>query len=145
MGINDNHWMNCALLLAKKAQEQGEVPVGAVIVAQNKLVGSGYNQVIHNHDPTAHAEIVAIRAAATLIENYRLTNMTLYVTLEPCTMCAGALMQARINRLVFGARDFKKGAAGSRYNFLQTLQIDEGKLEPECSHLLKDFFLKRRY
>jgi len=143
--------MRKAVLLAIKAQEQGEVPVGAVLVSDdNQLLGSGWNQVVSRNDPTAHAEIVAIQAAATSRCNYRLEDTTLYVTLEPCCMCAGAIIHARIKRLVFGARDFKAGAAGSAYQLLQgfplnhQVQIDEGNLQEECSALLADFFKKRR-
>jgi tRNA(adenine34) deaminase len=150
--MNDFYWMQQAYQLALIAREQGEVPVGAVLVsASNEVLGRGWNQVIQNKDPTAHAEMVALRAAAALTNNYRLENTTLYVTLEPCCMCAGALVQARIRRLVFAARDVKAGAAGSVYNLLRGfplnhfVQIDEGLLQQESAALLSDFFIKRRY
>ncbi len=147
MRANDSFWMTQAYNLALRAQEQGEVPVGAVLVSQeNELLGGGWNKVRQTNDPTAHAEIVAIREATALLENYRLLNTTLYVTLEPCCMCAGALVHSRINRLVFAARDFKAGAAGSIYNLLQghplnhQVNIDEGVMQHECSTLLTSFF-----
>ena len=143
----DSFWMTQAYNLAVNAKAQGEVPVGAVLVSQdNILLGSGWNQVIQRNDPTAHAEIVAIKAAASSQCNYRLLDTTLYVTLEPCCMCAGALIHARIARLVFATRDFKAGAAGSVFNLLQgyplnhKLRIDEGYLQHECASLLTDFF-----
>ncbi len=149
--MNDTLWMQQALDLAHIARIKGEVPVGAVLVGeQNQLLGRGYNQVIQTNDPTAHAEIIAIRAAAHNLCNYRLQNTTLYVTLEPCCMCAGAVVHARIKRLVFATRDTKSGAAGSVYNFLQgyplnhQVQIDEGFLQHECASVLSDFFKNRR-
>lgn len=151
MGINDSYWMEQALNLALKAREQGEVPVGAVLVGEsNQLLGRGWNQVVQTNDPSAHAEILALREAATHVQNYRLDNTTLYVTLEPCCMCAGALVHARIKRLVFATRDFKAGAAGSVLNLLQgyplnhKVHIDEGVLQHECATLLTDFFKTRR-
>ncbi|MDP3561262.1 MAG: tRNA adenosine(34) deaminase TadA [Legionellaceae bacterium] len=144
-------WMQYALDLAKKAEAQGEVPVGAVIVGDDdKLLGAGWNQVIQRNDPTAHAEILAIQDAATYLKNYRLNNTTLYVTLEPCCMCAGAVLHARVQRVVFGTRDFKAGAAGSVYNFLKgyplnhQVQIDEGILQRDCAELLSNFFKSKR-
>lgn len=144
-------WMQYALDLAKKAEAQGEVPVGAVIVGDDdKLLGAGWNQVIQRNDPTAHAEILAIQDAATYLKNYRLNNTTLYVTLEPCCMCAGAVLHARLQRVVFGTRDFKAGAAGSVYNFLKgyplnhQVQIDEGILQRDCAELLSNFFKSKR-
>ena len=149
--MKDSFWMAQAYELALRAQNQGEVPVGAVLVtADDKRVGSGWNKVIQNSDPCAHAELIAVREAALALKNYRLSNTTLYVTLEPCSMCAGALIQARISRLVFATRDFKAGAAGSVYNLLQgyplnhQVQIDEGIMQKECANLLVDFFKKRR-
>ena len=150
MGVDDTFWMEQAYALAQKANALGEVPVGAVLVRDNKLIGSGYNQVIQNHDPCAHAEILAIREAALAAANYRLEKSTLYVTLEPCSMCAGALIHARVERLVFACRDFKAGAAGSVFNLLKgyplnhQVIIDEGFLTAECSDLLKFFFTERR-
>ena len=147
MGVSDRFWMQQALNLAYKAQAQGEVPVGAVLVSEdNTLLAQGWNQVLQTRDPTAHAEIMAIRAAAALMNNYRLQNTTLYVTLEPCCMCAGALVHARIKRLVFATRDLQAGAAGSVYNLLQgyplnhQLQIDEGLLQHDCAIILMNFF-----
>lgn len=149
--MSDIGWMQQALDLARIARFQGEVPVGAVLVSeQNEIVGLGWNQVIQTNDPTAHAEVLAIRDATSTIQNYRLDNTTLYVTLEPCCMCAGALVHARIKRIVFGTRDLKAGAAGSIYNLLQgfplnhQIQIDEGFLQYECASLLTDFFKSRR-
>lgn len=144
MGVTDLFWMTQAYNLARKAKELGEVPVGAVVVHQDKLIGSGYNQVIRTHDPTAHAEIVALREAAATIKNYRLSNTKLYVTLEPCAMCAGALLHARVERIIFATRDFRTGAAGSVCNLLSSVQIDEGVLQSECAYLLRDFFQNRR-
>ncbi|KTC97978.1 tRNA-specific adenosine deaminase [Legionella erythra] len=136
---------------ALAAQEAGEVPIGAVLVdSHNQLLSAAGNRVINQTDPCAHAEILAIRDAAQKQGNFRLLNTTLYVTLEPCVMCAGAIVQARIKRLVFAVRDLKAGAAGSVYNLLKgfplnhAVQIDEGFLEMECSHLLKAFFTTRR-
>lgn len=147
MGINDTYWMAQAFQFALKAKDQGEVPVGAVLIsADNQLLGYGWNQVIQSNDPSAHAEIIAIRQATNQLKNYRLLNTTLYVTLEPCCMCAGALVHARIKRLVFATRDFKAGAAGSVYNLLRgyplnhQLQIDEGIMQQECAALLTNFF-----
>lgn len=149
--MSDADWMRQALILAEKAAALGEVPVGAILVnAQNEWIGRGFNRVIQMADPTAHAEIRAIRSGARHTKNYRLTNTTLYVTLEPCAMCAGALIHARIKRLVFGARDFKTGAAGSLCNLFHptlsnhAIQIDEGVLQAPCSALLRNFFEKKR-
>lgn len=149
--MNDLFWMQHAYKLALTAREQGEVPVGAIVVSDdNQSIGRGWNQVIQSHDPSAHAEILALREAAAQLQNYRLLNTTLYVTLEPCCMCAGALVQARVKRLVFATRDFKAGAAGSIYNVLQgyplnhQVQIDEGVLQQECARLLEEFFKFRR-
>jgi tRNA(adenine34) deaminase len=149
--MNDLAWMQQAYALAREAEAAGEVPVGAVLVSETGvLLGSGFNQMITKHDPTAHAEILAIREAATSTHNYRLLNTTLYVTLEPCTMCAGALIQARCTRLVFATRDLKTGAAGSVHNVLggdmlnHRIQIDEGFLQEESAALLSAFFQKRR-
>ncbi|MFC3909386.1 tRNA adenosine(34) deaminase TadA [Legionella dresdenensis] len=148
MGIkNDSFWMEKAYQQALKAKEDNEVPVGAVLVdADNCLIGQGYNQVLQDNDPCAHAEILAIRQAAKTVGNFRLNNTTLYVTLEPCAMCAGAIVHARIKRLVFAARDFKAGAAGSVYNLLRgfplnhQVQIDEGNMQEPCARLLTEFF-----
>lgn len=148
---NDLFWMQKAYQLALKAEIEGEVPVGAVLVdAQQNCLGEGWNQVIQRHDPTAHAEIVALRQAGYHQKNYRLPHTTLYVTLEPCCMCAGALVHARVNRLVFATRDLKTGAAGSVMDLLKgsplnhQVLISEGVLSAECTHLLSSFFKSRR-
>jgi tRNA(adenine34) deaminase len=147
----DLFWMQKAFELAVEAGEQGEVPIGAVLVDQNnQWIGQSGNLVLQTNDPTAHAEIMAIREAAKKINNYRLENTTLYVTLEPCSMCAGAMVHARIRRLVFATRDFKAGAAGSIFNLLNgfplnhRIQIDEGFLQHQCASLLSDFFKTKR-
>lgn len=151
MGVTDLQWMQQAYELAQIAAVQQEIPVGAVIVdAQDNLLGCGFNQVIQKSDPCAHAEIIALRQAAAKIANYRLSGATLYVTLEPCAMCAGALVQSRIARLCFGARDFRAGAAGSVYNLLSgrdlnhCVKIDEGLLQQESLNLLQSFFQSKR-
>jgi tRNA(adenine34) deaminase len=150
MKDSDEKWMREALVLARMAEAVGEVPVGAVLVKDGAIVGSGWNQPIGAHDPTAHAEVMALRAAAKLAGNYRLTGTTLYVTLEPCAMCAGALVHARAARLVYGAADPKAGAAGSVFNLVQAdalnhrLEVTGGVLGEECGGLLKDFFSRRR-
>lgn len=144
------YWMLQALLEAEKARELDEVPVGAVIVADNQLIATGFNQPISTHDPSAHAEIVALRNAAQEISNYRLKNMTMYVTIEPCAMCAGALTHARIARLVYGAPDLKAGACGSVLSVLNhpqlnhQMQVTSGVLEDECRALIQNFFKARR-
>lgn len=146
----DVAWMQHALTLAQKAAQCGEVPVGAVLVKENKVVGEGFNCPIASCDPTAHAEIQAIRAASQFIQNYRLGEMTLYVTLEPCAMCAGAIIQARIARVVFAAFDPRTGAAGSVFNILQNealnhrVEISAGILAAESGELLRGFFQARR-
>lgn len=148
---DDNYWMSQAFSQALKAQALGEVPVGAVLVSQdNKLLSEGYNQVIALHDASAHAEIDALRKASMGLQNHRLNGTTLYVTLEPCAMCAGALVHARIARLVYAVRDFKAGAAGSCFNLLSgdilnhRVEIDEGVMLLPCRDLLRDFFKQRR-
>ena len=147
----DVQMMRRALELADKAESLGEIPVGAVLVDDTgKIIGEGWNLSIVNSDPTAHAEIVALRHAAQCIQNYRLLNTTLYVTLEPCTMCAGAILHSRIKRLVFGASDAKTGAVGSRFHFFDdykmnhSLEITGGVLQEEFSRKLSAFFQKRR-
>jgi tRNA(adenine34) deaminase len=145
MGVTDLDWMKKAYALALKAEQAGEVPVGAVLISKDhQLLGQGFNQTITQNDPTAHAEVMAIRDAARNTHNYRLSDTTLYVTLEPCVMCAGALLQARIQRLVFATRDLKAGATGSSYNLLHHIQSDEGVLQHECANLLSTFFKERR-
>ena len=146
----DEEFMRRALGLARRAQEEGEVPVGAVVVHEGKVVGEGWNRPIAASDPTAHAEIQALRAAASALKNYRLGEATLYVTLEPCAMCVGAMFHARIGRVVFGAIDPKTGAAGSvvdlfledRLNHHAT--VTGGILKAECGALLSAFFASRR-
>ena len=140
-----------ALAEARNAFDAGEVPVGALVVSKDgEIVGRGYNRPISSHDPTSHAEIVAMREAAQRLQNYRLTGTTLYCTLEPCVMCAGAMVHARISRLVFGARDPRAGAAGSIYNVVNDsrlnhqLEIVEGARESECRQLLQEFFEWKR-
>ena len=147
----DEKMMHHALELANKAEALGEIPVGAVLVAEDgNIIGEGWNLSIVQSDPTAHAEIIALRNGAKNIQNYRLLNTTLYVTLEPCTMCAGAILHSRIKRLVFGASDYKTGAVGSRFHFFDdykmnhTLEITSGVLAEECSQKLSAFFQKRR-
>jgi len=151
MNIKDDIlWMQHAIKLAQHAESIGEVPVGAVIVKDNKIVAEGWNQPISGHDPTAHAEVIALRAAAKELENYRVIDTTLYVTLEPCAMCAGALIHARVKRVVFGAPDPRTGAAGSVFEILNTnklnhvVEIEQGVLGQECAQLLKQFFKKKR-
>lgn len=153
MSFNDDlhhKWMSHALMLAKRSQDEGEVPVGAVLVKDDTLVAEGWNRPIESHDPTAHAEIMALRAAGHVLDNYRLPDTTLYVTLEPCTMCAGAMIHARITNLVFGASEHRTGAAGSAIDvFNQEFHyhrviVTKGILQNECSQLLKDFFKAKR-
>ena len=146
----DSHWMSLALDLARRAEAEGEVPVGAVVVLNDECIGEGWNRPIGAHDPTAHAEILALRAATLAKGNYRLPGATLYVTLEPCVMCAGAMVHARIAKLVFGARDPKAGAAGSVFSMLQNdslnhrVKVVEGIGAEESSALLQSFFRARR-
>ena len=146
----DLQWMERALELARCAEAEGEVPVGAVVVANGEVIGEGWNRPIALHDPTAHAEIHAIRDAAIQQKNYRIPGSTLYVTLEPCAMCAGAIVHARIERVVFAATDPRSGAAGSQFQLLQHsalnhhCQIESGVMGEESSELLRDFFRRRR-
>ena len=147
---DDIYWMQQAIELAKKAEAQGEIPVGAILVAEGKVIAEGWNQSISRHDPTAHAEIVAIREAGQFIENYRLIDTTLYVTLEPCPMCVGAMVHARIARVVFGASDYKTGAIHSAMNLIEheshnhKMEFEAGVCSDTCSQQLSDFFKKRR-
>jgi len=147
---NDARWMNRALELANHSLALGEVPVGAVLVLEGSIVGEGWNQPISRSDPTAHAELVALRDAASNLQNYRLVDTTLYVTIEPCTMCAGAMVHARISRLVFGAREPKSGAIVSSASVLENpglnhrIDVTEGTCEAACRDLLSDFFKQRR-
>ncbi len=146
----DSAWMRLAIDQARNAWAVGEVPVGAVLVHEGRVLATGYNQPISAHDPTAHAEIRAIRAAAELLGNYRLVDCELYVTLEPCVMCAGAIMHARIRRLVYGAADPKTGACGSVVNLMAESRLNHhaevvgGVLAGECGALLSEFFASRR-
>ncbi|WP_290608954.1 tRNA adenosine(34) deaminase TadA [Arsenophonus sp. ENCA] len=147
----DVYWMRKAILLAKNAQEKGEIPVGAVLVhEEDELIAEGWNHPILSHDPSAHAEILALRAAGQSLQNYRLLNTTLYVTLEPCIMCAGAMIHARIGRLVYGASDQKTGAAGSIIDVFNHPDMNHrilvlgGVLADECSTMLSGFFQQRR-
>lgn len=148
--MNDETFMREALTLARQAWAEGEVPVGALVVQDGAIIGRGYNRPIGGNDPTAHAEIQALRAAAQSVGNYRLPGCSLYVTIEPCTMCAGAIIHARITRVVYGARDAKTGAHGSvvdlfaepRLNF--HAEITGGVLAEECGKLLSEFFAERR-
>ncbi len=146
----DEHWMRHAMALAARAEGIGEIPVGAVLVLGDEVVGEGWNRSISAHDACAHAEIMAIRAAGITLENYRLLDTTLYVTLEPCCMCAGALIHSRVRRVVYGARDLKTGAAGSVFEILQdprhnhSVELTGGVLAEACSAQLSDFFRRRR-
>lgn len=150
MNPDDEKFMREALALARQAEAAGEVPVGAVLVKDGAIIASGWNQPISAHDPTAHAEVMVLRAAGRIAGNYRLTGTTLYVTLEPCAMCAGALVHARVGRLVYGAADPKTGAAGSVFDVMRTdklnhrIEVAGGVLTEECGALLKDFFSRRR-
>lgn len=147
---SDVAYMQEALQLAALAAEQGEVPVGAVVVRRGEIIGRGYNRPIANHDPTAHAEIMALREAAAAIGNYRLTGCELVVTLEPCVMCLGAMLHARISRLLFGAYDEKAGAAGSVLDLSSEralnhrIEVSGGLLADESRELLQSFFVSRR-
>jgi tRNA(adenine34) deaminase len=146
----DERFMTRALELARNAEAAGEVPVGALIVKDGAIVSEGWNRPIGTHDPTAHAEIVAMRAAAQALQSYRLLDTTLYVTLEPCAMCAGAMVHARVKRLVFAATDPRAGAAGSIFNIAQhaalnhRLEIHSGVMANECAAELRNFFAARR-
>lgn len=148
-GIQAQH-MQLALTQAQRAWDLGEVPVGAVVVKDGEVIATGFNQPIAKHDPTAHAEIMALRAAAEILGNYRLPGCELYVTLEPCIMCAGAMMHARLARVVYGATDPKTGAGGSVLNLFAQEQLNHhtelvgGVLADACGQLLKNFFAERR-
>ena len=153
MGIGvsvDEKWMALAIEQAKLAEKIGEVPVGAVLVQDNQLIASAHNQPISNNDPTAHAEIQLLRAAGKQLNNYRFPDTTLYVTLEPCTMCLGAMIHARVSRIVFGAYDQKTGVCGSCQDlstskcFNHSIETEGGILADECKQLLQKFFKKRR-
>ncbi|WP_272898551.1 tRNA adenosine(34) deaminase TadA [Shewanella halifaxensis] len=146
----DLHFMKMAMDMATKAEAKGEVPVGAVLVKDGEVVSAGFNYCIGLHDPSAHAEMQCLRQAGQILQNYRLLDTTLYVTLEPCAMCAGAIVHSRVGRLVFGAKDQKTGAAGtvidivrhSAFNHL--VEVESGVLEQECAEQLSAFFRRRR-
>jgi len=146
----DQFFMGFALAEAKRAQKLGEVPVGAVVVFDKQILGSGHNQPIRLKDPTAHAEILALRQAAERIGNYRLTDATLYVTIEPCAMCAGAIVNARIKRLVYGAMEIRAGAVDSVFQICSNsslnhrVEVTSGVREEDCRELMQAFFKKRR-
>ena len=148
--IDDREAMETALAEARLAAEAGEVPIGAVIVREGAILAPGQNRVLRDSDPTAHAEVVALRAAAMALGNYRLAGCTLYVTLEPCAMCAGAMIHARIDRLVFAAADPKAGACGSVLSVVNhprlnhQVQVEQGILGEESAELLRNFFRERR-
>jgi tRNA(adenine34) deaminase len=148
--MQDSIYMHQAISQAHNAWALGEVPVGAVVVKDGEIVATGFNQPIGTHDPTAHAEIMALRAAAEILGNYRLPGCELYVTLEPCAMCAGAMMHARLARVIFGAPDPKTGACGSVVNLFEQeklnhhTQVTGGVMAEECGTLLKEFFAERR-
>lgn len=146
----DQFWMQRAIELAMIAESRGEVPVGAVLVKDDQIIGEGFNSPISENDPTAHAEIRALRDAAQRTGNYRLLNTSLYVTLEPCVMCVGAIVHARVGEVIYGATEPKTGAAGSVFDILTSpehnhrVELRSGVLADECSQLLKDFFQQRR-
>jgi tRNA(adenine34) deaminase len=146
----DEFWMQHALTLAAEARRQGEVPIGAVLIANDEMIGEGFNQPIKQCDPTAHAEVIALRNGARQINNYRLLQSTLYVTLEPCIMCAGAMVHARIQRLVYGAKDPRAGAVDSHFQVLDLAQLNHrvehvgGLLAEPCGAILTAFFRERR-
>lgn len=146
----DAYFMEQAIVQARRAEALGEVPVGAVVVKEGVIIATGYNHPIGMHDPTAHAEIMALRAAAKVLGNYRLPGCTLYVTLEPCAMCSGAMMHARLARVVFGATDPKTGACGSVLNLFDEPRLNHhaelhgGVLDEQCGTLLREFFAMRR-
>ena len=148
--MNDDHWMQHALKLARKAEVAGEVPVGALIVLNGELVAEGWNQPISSSDPTAHAEIMAVRAAGKKLDNYRLLDSELYVTLEPCPMCVGAMLHARIRRVIYAATDPKTGALGGAYDLLNSVshnhsfEVTKSVLEEQSREMLQGFFRSRR-
>lgn len=150
IGVSDESWMRHAIRLAQRAEDQGEVPVGALVVKNESIIAEGWNMPIQYHDPTAHAEILAIRKAGESLENYRLMDTTLYVTLEPCVMCMGAISSARIKRIVFGAYDPKRGAVCNALNLTDASFLNHridwtgGVLEEACSDLLLNFFRTKR-
>lgn len=148
--FSDKYWLAYAIKLAGRAEALGEVPVGAVLVLNNQIIGEGWNRSISCHDPIGHAEIMALQQGGQILQNYRLLGATLYVTLEPCTMCAGAMIHSRISRLVYGAADLKTGAAGSLLNVLgypgmnHQVEVSAGVLAEQCAAQLSNFFKRRR-
>ncbi|WP_445367195.1 tRNA adenosine(34) deaminase TadA [Methylomonas sp. BW4-1] len=148
--MTDEEWLRHAIRLAQRAESQGEVPVGAVLVYEGRCIAEGWNQPIQSNDPTAHAEMVALRKAGQVLNNYRLIDTTLYVTLEPCVMCMGAIAHARVKRLVFGAYDPKRGAVCHALQLSDAAFLNHrvewtgGILEADCAELLSDFFKARR-
>lgn len=148
--VDDEHWMRLALQQAQLAASVGEVPVGAVLVRENEIIGAGFNCPIRSHDPTAHAEVVAMRAAAKALANYRLPGTTLYVTIEPCSMCVGAIIHARVGRVVFGAPEPRAGAVISTQQLLDAPQYNHrvtyrgGVLADDCAVIMQKFFRERR-
>ena len=148
--MNDAYWMAKAIRLAQKAEAAGEVPVGAVIVKENKLIAEGWNQPISSHDATSHAEIMVMRDAGKKLNNYRLIDTTMYVTLEPCSMCVGAMIHARVSKVVFGAAEPRTGALGGAFNLLEANQhnhifeVVSGVMADESKTLLQNFFQSRR-
>jgi tRNA(adenine34) deaminase len=150
MSHPDEYWMTRALVLAEQGAEDGEVPVGAVLVREDEVIGDGWNRPVGLHDPSAHAEVMALRAAGEQLNNYRLTDTTLYVTLEPCLMCVGAMVHARVARLVYGATDPKSGAVSSLMRGFEIeglnhrVQVAGGVMAEECGEVLKRFFQARR-
>ncbi len=150
MELADEEFMIEAIAEAEAARQEGEVPVGAVVVIDGRIEGRGHNRVISENDPTAHAEVVALRAAAQAVENYRLTGATLYSTIEPCAMCAGAMVHARIERLVYGARDEKAGAVETHFGICTAaflnhqVRVEGGILEQACRSVIQSFFREKR-
>ncbi|MGV6852166.1 MAG: tRNA adenosine(34) deaminase TadA [bacterium] len=150
-GLEDEKWMLHAIKCAEQAQAAGEVPVGAVIVANGQFIAEGYNQTIMDNDCTAHAEIVALRAAGQRLQNYRLVDCTLYCTLEPCCMCVGAIIHARLKRVVYGTYDPKTGAVKSQFQLLtsalhnQVPEVSSGVCQQQCADQLRHFFKQRRF
>lgn len=146
----DNKWMEQALELARKAEAAGEVPVGAVLVKDNQIIAEGWNQPISSHDSTSHAEIMAMRSAGQKLKNYRLVDTTMYVTLEPCAMCVGAMIHARVARVVYAASEPRTGALGGAFNLLQANQhnhlfeVEAGVMADESKLMLQNFFRSRR-
>jgi tRNA(adenine34) deaminase len=150
MSLSDEEFMRIALAEAELARAEGEVPIGAIVVLDGEIKGRGHNAVIQNSDPTAHAEIMAMRDAARAISNYRLTNATVYSTIEPCAMCAGAMVHARVAKLIYGATDEKAGAVDSHFEICSTdflnhrVMVEKGILEAECRQVVQSFFRQKR-